>query len=378
MLSLVRAVSKLDENFDVRKYKDYDNIIRRKTEPLIYRLYYYDLYSGVITAKIIPRDKKVIKYKAFDSYIENVDPQMLYYEVLLTVNQNKNFVLIHGENEEYNIKGRKIIDINVDIYSKSRLPCTELNFVGEKLKDLLPEQHDTFGKILFFFKDEKLYKAINSQRDIDKLNKLDETKSDPKRKTYYQKDKFNGQKWMTLSHFSFENIYYDLLKNKRCFYAIGYNVNKSEDSDHAIVLTIEFIGENRNILIELIDSNGYMIGFHITFWSKQLMTYLISKGYDVIFKMTTDEPYMPQQIAVYKEMKEMSLQEILSKFASMINEGNCTVYSFYYIWLRIKNLNISGLDIRKYIMNIDIVKLEAKINKLSTYLLGNYEEDEIL
>lgn len=381
MLSLVRIVSKMDEDFDIRKYKDYDAIIGAKTEPTEYRLFHLNNFGvKTILGKIIPRSKTVIILPAFRDYIKltNADIQnklRLYIITLLNVNSNIDLIITNrSENTpesltEDKYPGKNIKDIDVSKYPQSNVPCMDLEIVHNKLKETVKNQHSVMGKIIFIYDNDELFDFIKSENDVNKL-KLPDIHS----KLYYSKDKFNKNEWITLSTLNFANIYLDLLKNRKVFYIIGYN---SKDSvGHAVVITLEFI-EDKKILIELVDSEDTSNSFNIIFWSKQLMIYLIANENTVIFKTTKDEAYMPQSLIIFNKINQEGF-DLQANLELLSTQGTCSLFSFYYIWLRIKNKDTSGSIIRKYIVKMSLSDLEKKINKISSYITGDFEDYELL
>lgn len=95
----------------------------------------------------------------------------------------------------------------------------------------------------------------------------------------------------------------------------------------------------KNELIEILDPNGITPDTrHVYFWVNKLIDFLTLHGYSVQRRITADEPFCPQRLSGYA--------------VGFRGEGQCLIWSFYYIWLRIHNPMVPGSYIRNYMMSL--------------------------
>jgi hypothetical protein len=108
-----------------------------------------------------------------------------------------------------------------------------------------------------------------------------------------------------------------------------------DENSHALAFTIDLSSD----ILEVFDPNGITPETrHVYYWVNKLLDYLKTKGIVLKRHITADEPFCPQRLSGYaKEFK---------------GEGQCVIWSFWYLWLKIHNPTVPGSAIRSYMMNM--------------------------
>lgn len=169
------------------------------------------------------------------------------------------------------------------------------------------------------------------------------------------------------SSVSFEQILADINKCGRVHYLITsiYGVfdmsNPKDREGHALALSIDpNTRENSGLPfqeIELIDPQGITpYTHHIYYWVNQLIKYLNVRGNRYQRLISADTLYCPQGISIFA--KQMS------------NEGQCLIWTYWYLWLRINNPNVPSEAIRLYINEMSPDQAFDRIRMVASHVLG--------
>ncbi|CAK7994908.1 Hypothetical protein POVR1_LOCUS426 [uncultured virus] len=132
------------------------------------------------------------------------------------------------------------------------------------------------------------------------------------------------------------------------------------------VIEGKIIGHAMGILIEPKDHQSYELEIfdsggptpevnHIYYWSNQLLEYLIREGYNIKRKLTVDEPFCPQSSSVLAR--------------DFQGEGQCVIWAYWYLWLRINNPEIPGLTIRNYMQAMNPNDALLKMKRIATLIM---------
>jgi len=163
------------------------------------------------------------------------------------------------------------------------------------------------------------------------------------------------------SDLNFQNILNDVKKCGKTYYMIGtqkHHIKFGEINNigHAMAIVID----PKLKLLEVYDSNGLTPDTkHVYFWITKLSEYLKDHGIEVYRKINADEPYCPQGwSSLAKEFKR---------------EGQCLVWSYWYLWLRMNNPDIPAEAIRKYMGEMSPDEAYDRVRRIASIV---FEFDE--
>lgn len=166
------------------------------------------------------------------------------------------------------------------------------------------------------------------------------------------------------SDINFKDILNDIKKCEKVYYMIGtkkhtVNFGDIEKIGHAMAIVIE----PKLKLLEVYDSNGLTPDTkHVYFWITKLSEYLRENGIEVYRKINADEPYCPQ-----------GWSSLAKEFKKGDGAGQCLVWSYWYIWLRINNPDIPAEAIRKYIGEMSPDEAYDRVSRIASIV---FEFDE--
>lgn len=349
---------------------NYYNIINRRKESTVYKFAEFDGYKITVLGTITPRSGKVGLYPSFFSLHPELIANSNYLDVLTIINKDSKIYYVDKEHfsdmtpekiqEERDLEV-KSIDSFVLGYNPNCDICMDIHKVGDKLASIIGNQSRVVIKVGIFSGKDAEYELVKSQEDLDTLD-LDDRFYFFRFNNLEKEKKGNYSIWTTIL---FSEIFDELIKNGKAYYIVGQASNRS--TSHAFCLTLEL--SEKDVLIEVVDSNGNTLNPGTLIWIKHLMVYIDMKGFNVEWNTTFDDIYKPQEISDYYELKN---------HATTVKgeEGYCIIYSLYYLWLRIINPSLTGKRIRNHIMKTHVYFLRNSIKKLNSYVLDC--DDEIL
>ena len=164
------------------------------------------------------------------------------------------------------------------------------------------------------------------------------------------------------SDINFNDILNDIKNCGKVYYMIGTKKHKDKFGDiseigHAMAIVIE----PKLKLLEVYDSNGLTPDTrHVYFWITKLSEYLRKNEIEVYRKINADEPYCPQGwSSLAKDYKK--------------GEGQCLVWSYWFIWLRMNNPDIPAEAIRKYMGEMSPDEAYDRVSRIASIV---FEFDE--
>lgn len=174
----------------------------------------------------------------------------------------------------------------------------------------------------------------------------------------------NNNYVITSGTVGFKDVLKDLEKCQKVYYLIGTQKNVGKigeyaDTAHAMAIVID----PNEKLLEIFDSNGLTPDSkHVYFWCTKLAEYLTEHGFEVYRKINADEPYCPQSVTQYA--KEFN------------KEGQCTIWAYWYIWLRMNNPDIPGKVIRRYLAEMSPDEAFDRVRRLASKFITADERIE--
>jgi len=169
----------------------------------------------------------------------------------------------------------------------------------------------------------------------------------------------NGDYIITTNAVSFEKVLNDIKKCEKVYYLITVTKDKTvwgeiEETAHAMA----FVIDPKNHVLEIFDSNGLTPNTrHVYFWATKLIQYLRKNGINLERKITADEVFCPQGASAFSP--------------DFKGEGQCLVWSFWYIWLRINNPDIPANAIHRYMSNMTPEDAYNRISRIATVAYGS-------
>lgn len=158
------------------------------------------------------------------------------------------------------------------------------------------------------------------------------------------------------------NIYRDIVNcqsNLITYYIFSQNLEEQvlqRKAGHAMAILID----RMNHIVEVFDPSGITQDTkHIYWWSKILVRYLQYKtGDDWKRVISSDDIFCPQ---IWSHMMA-SHSQIMQK------QGQCSLWTFYYLWLRISNPDVDREKILKYMSKMESQDMNNKIFSIATLL----------
>ena len=330
----------------------------------------YAVYSIKGRKKILmlfkPRIREVI-YAPYGVQTLKLNPDKLFSYQAITniVARSKELIAIpyiKGRSES-EIERLILNEINKQKYDINDIIHTELPLYTGRygnpasaikvLKPLLSCQKIQYTDLSMSPKGTQMYNVLDYAVDDDSLN--------DDKKIIRGK---NNDYMVRSSDINFKDILNDIKNCGKVYYMIGTkkhttNFGDIEKIGHAMAIVIE----PKLKLLEVYDSNGLTPDTkHVYFWITKLSEYLKENGIEVYRKINADEPYCPQGWS--------SLAKLYIKGE---NEGQCLVWSYWFIWLRINNPDIPAEAIRKYMGEMSPDEAYDRVSRIASIV---FEFDE--
>lgn len=245
-------------------------------------------------------------------------------------------------------------------------PVDEYNIKDIELGDIYTGIYGKVGKM------EKSLKSITSCQKIQTITLSQAPKGTPWYNSFItMKNTFdeidpgmfvlgkNEDYIITTNGVNFEKILDDIKKCGRVHYLIVITKDKmtwgeTEETSHAMALVVD----PEKHLLEVFDSNQLTPNTrHVYFWATKLLQYLSKHGINVQRKITADEIFCPQGVS-----------SLASNFKG---EGQCLIWSYWYIWLRINNPEVPPEAIRRYMSKMTPEEVYNRISKIATFAYGS-------
>jgi hypothetical protein len=170
-----------------------------------------------------------------------------------------------------------------------------------------------------------------------------------------------NDEYIITSSLEFNEILNDIDNCGKIYYMINTSkhigkIFELAEAGHAMAIVIDPALK----LLEIYDPNGLTPDTkHVYFWANKLIEYLNNYGIKLHRKMNIDEPYCPQSVTEY-----------------VTNEGQCLIWSYWYIWLRINNPEIPSEVIRVYMAKLSPSKAFDRISRIASKIIDVEEKTE--
>ena len=156
------------------------------------------------------------------------------------------------------------------------------------------------------------------------------------------------------SSLTFKEILNDIRKCGRVYYLIGVTKDFNRKTTHAMAIVIDPYTK----ILELFDPNGISPDTqHVYFWSTQLINFLQQNNINVNRKITADEPFCPQGTSTFASNYQ--------------NEKQCTIWVYWYLWLRVNNPVVPAEVIRRYMSRLNPQEAFDRIRQIASIVYSS-------
>jgi len=344
ILEVLKRVSPVESIQDVSKYL--------MSRPITYRV--YDRSQGYHLLTMTPRFEKITYTPLGATHFARQIYVMVTY---LLAKDPKKYLVVPSEKllttEEFSmlkiitepITGHKIIDLPAmeSVYQGTYGKTTE-KFTNQ-LKDLFPRQDHHIVRLRWIPKTDQHESKIFEGMGLDVGNDESIMFGSRDKKSYLE-HKPSGR-----------SIHSDLIKNTTAYYYVTINTEDPHNTKNemimghalAIVISLELK------TLEVVDSGGATPGVNpLYYWVNRLIEFLKDEGIELKRIITVDEPFCPQTVS--------------STARQFKGDGQCSIWAYWYLWLRARNPTIPATAIRQYMASMPPDESYRKMQEIGSIL----------